>query len=305
LTVSVIVPTFNGAHKLSRILDAILVQTFQPDEILVVVDGSTDNSLDILATFQSILPTLRIVVQENAGRASVRNRGASEAKGDLLIFFDDDMCPAPDCVASHVSHQLANPSTLLTGAAIDRGNDTDFQRYRSMLSRKWTSSLMHKQGHPLGKDSLFLMAANFSSSKSLFCQLGGFDARLNDAEDFDLAVRASEAGVSLYYKHDAFAYHEDKVTGASYIKRLRQYRLAHEFLRELEPQRYISVSLNRPQMPTGMKALFFRFFARTFWVKWLDQDKLKKFIPRPIRYKLYGYIITANGVYFPKVDFLS
>jgi GT2 family glycosyltransferase len=165
--------------------------------------------------------------------------------------------------------------------------------------------MQEKQGRPLQLDSIFLTAANFSIHQSLFWQLGGFDSRLTDAEDFDLAVRAHEAGISLYYNHDAFAFHEDMLTGNSYIKRLRQYREAHERLWQLEPERYASIRLNRPHIPKGVKALYFRFFAQPFWVKWLDQERLKKIIPRVVRYKLYDFIITANGVYFPRVVSLS
>jgi GT2 family glycosyltransferase len=145
------------------------------------------------------------------------------------------------------------------------------------------------------------MAANFSMPKSLFWHLGGFDTRLTDAEDFDLAVRAYEAGIALYYNHNAFSYHVDMITGTSYIKRLRQYRAAHERLRLLEPQRYATITIHRPEAIKGIKKLFFKLFAQHFWVKWLDQDALKKFIPMQIRYKLYDYIITANGVYFPTI----
>lgn len=267
----------------------------------MVIDGSTDNTLEVLSKFSALLPNLRIIEQENSGRASVRNRGAREATGDLLLFFDDDMRPNSDCLSFHVAHHEAYPESISTGAQIDNCNKTDIQRFKSILTWRWTSQLLKMQGRPLMKESIFLTAANFSIPRSLFWKLGGFDERLTDAEDFDLAVRASDAGISLYYNHDAFAYHEDKVTGASYIKRLRQYRLAHEQLRQLEPQRYSSIPLNRPKMPTGVKFLFFRFFARTCWVKWLDLDTLKKLIPRWIRYRLYDYIITANGVYFPAV----
>ena len=299
-TISIIIPTYNGAHKLPALINSLTAQTILPDEIIVVVDGSTDNTLEVLSAFQHISPNLRIIVQGNAGRSAVRNRGASEAKGDLLVFLDDDMLPQPECLATHVTHHQAIQSSILTGSQIDSHNDTDFQRFKVILSQRWSSQLNKIKGRPLQNKSIFLSAANFSIPSSLFRELGGFDPRLTDAEDFDLAVRASEAGVPLYYNHDALAYHEDKITGTSYIKRLRQYRKAHELLRKIEADRYASISLHRPVEPSGMKALFFRFFAQRFWVKWLDQEGLKVIIPKLIRYKLYDYIITANGVFYPR-----
>lgn len=300
MSISVIIPTFNGLHKLPRLLNALFNQTLKPNEILVIIDGSTDNTFEVLSKLQINNPVIRLIPQENKGRAAVRNRGANEANGPLLIFFDDDMVPEHNCIQAHVLHHAERRDTILAGAQIDNCSDSDFQLYKSYLSKKWELPLLAKVGKPLEKDSLFLTAANFSVDKSTFWQLGGFDERLRDAEDFDLAIRAFESGIPVYYNNKALAYHHDEVTARSYIQRLRQYRKAHEYLRELEKARYASVKLHQPEAPNGLKAIFFRLFARRFWIHWIDKGLLQGWIPRALRYKLYDYIITANGVYFPK-----
>jgi GT2 family glycosyltransferase len=189
---------------------------------------------------------------------------------------------------------------LLSGAQIDKEGGGDIQRYKAMLSRKWSEPLRSKQGRPLKKEEVFLTAANFSVPRKLFYELNGFDENLTDAEDFDLAVRANAAGIPVYYDHRAFALHEDPVTGQSYIKRQRQYRAAHKELFNRFPSRYVSFRDHTPKEPKGLKKAFFRFFCSPFWIKWLDKRSGKKLLPKKLRYKLYDWIITANGVYYPE-----
>ena len=90
---SIIIPTFNGASRIGNCLDSLVKQTTGRDvEILVVDDGSTDNTANVVRSYSSV----RIISQANAGPASARNRGAIEARGNILLFTDDDCVPMPD-----------------------------------------------------------------------------------------------------------------------------------------------------------------------------------------------------------------
>lgn len=85
--VSCIVPVWNGERYLREALDSILAQTRPPDEIVVVDDGSTDGSAEIIRSCGS---RVRCVFQPNAGAAAARNRGVAAARGELLCFLDQD-----------------------------------------------------------------------------------------------------------------------------------------------------------------------------------------------------------------------
>src|ERR1700692_3371787 len=90
MSVSIIIPTFNGASRIGNCLDALLNQTAGRDaEILVVNDGSTDNTADFVARYSDV----RLITQSNAGPAAARNRGAQEARGTIILFTDDDCVP--------------------------------------------------------------------------------------------------------------------------------------------------------------------------------------------------------------------
>jgi glycosyltransferase involved in cell wall biosynthesis len=86
-TVSVIITTYNRAHLVTRAVDSLLSQTRIPDEILVVVDGSTDHTIEVL---QQYTAPVRVVTQENKDRSAARNHGLRLTQTDLITFLDDD-----------------------------------------------------------------------------------------------------------------------------------------------------------------------------------------------------------------------
>lgn len=299
--VSVIIPTYNGAKKLPQIIQAILSQTVTPQEVIIVVDGSTDGTKEVLA--EASLPNhFRVIFRKNGGRAAVRNTGADVAKSELLVFFDDDMLPEKNCVETHINHHQTHLKSILTGAQIDRlpSTATDFQKFKAYLAQRWASPL-HLLDQPLPKEKPFITAANFSIPRDLFFALGGFDERLCDAEDFDLAVRASMANVDLYYDYNAFAWHLDRVDALGYLKRMRQYRKANASLLQLKPELFENKASELGPTPTGLKCIFFKAFANKFWVKWFATNSAVRniLLPRFIRFKIYDWILTANSVYFP------
>jgi glycosyltransferase involved in cell wall biosynthesis len=299
MDVSVIIPTYNGAHKLPGIIAALKSQSFKLLEVVVVVDGSTDNTIEVLEALQADLPILKIVTQENRGRGVVRNTGAEHAQGDLLVLFDDDMHPLRDCVEKHVQHHQAHPGSVLTGGVGEPadGNSPDILKYKSYLSKKWDGQLKTEKGRLL-KGSIFVNAANCSISKNDFVSLGGFDCRLNDAEDFDFAVRAFKAGVPLYFRRDVFAWHNEVITCRKYIKRQRQYTQANKKLIQLKPWLETDQFMIPTKKPIGWRKLVFQLFLNKMWIKAVDSH-LFSFLPQAIRFKLYDLIITANGVFYP------
>src|SRR5689334_18648366 len=99
LSVSVIIPTYNRAAFIKQAIDSALNQTRVPDEIIVVDDGSTDNTAGILARYDH---PVRVIRQENSGRSAARNLGIRESRGDLIVFLDSDDLLTPASIASRV-----------------------------------------------------------------------------------------------------------------------------------------------------------------------------------------------------------
>ncbi len=125
-TVSVIIPTFNRAGSLPEALETVLSQVPFPDEIIVVDDGSQDNTQEVLASYKGLI---KVVYQENAGAAAARNTGMKMASGDWLAFLDSDDLWTPNRMASlHRDLEVADAGVIahtgdlqMTGAGYDVG----------------------------------------------------------------------------------------------------------------------------------------------------------------------------------------
>ncbi|MFD1194713.1 glycosyltransferase family 2 protein [Seohaeicola saemankumensis] len=122
---SIVVPAFNVQNTLAETLDALLNQTYPDFEIIVVDDGSTDATADLLQTFCHD-PRLCVLRQANRGLAGARNSGIAAARGQVIGFCDADDTWAPEKLAAHVAHLDANPAVGISysGSALidDAGN---------------------------------------------------------------------------------------------------------------------------------------------------------------------------------------
>ena len=90
MTISIVIPVYNSEKYLPEAIESCICQTYKDIEIVLVDDGSTDNSLSICKEYQNKDKRIKVISQENGGVSSARNRGIDEATGDLLFFLDSD-----------------------------------------------------------------------------------------------------------------------------------------------------------------------------------------------------------------------
>ena len=88
--ISIIVPIYNTENYLRRCIDSILTQSFENFELILVNDGSTDNSRKIIDEYKSKDKRIKVILKENGGQGSARNRGINMAKGKYIMFCDSD-----------------------------------------------------------------------------------------------------------------------------------------------------------------------------------------------------------------------
>lgn len=302
MKISVIIPTYNGKERLLRCLEALKQQSRLPDEVIVSIDGSTDATAEALAHWNAAGLPLQWIEAPNGGRAVARNRGARMAQGELLIFLDDDVRLIPQGIAMHEAHHRRFENSILAGACLEEEAllRTDMHRYKGYLSRLWLKPLVAYATQPMPAGKVFLAAANMSVPRQVFEQLGGFDERLRDAEDYDLGVRAVQAGVPVYFNYELIAWHDDFITCASYIRRIREYHAAQEQLQRLKPGLHArNPYAYRPAR--GWRRLVYRFFSHPVWVQWIDREVFwVRRLPRALRYRLYDWVIMAQAVHFPE-----
>lgn len=180
--VSVIVPLFNGRRFIAEALASATRQTHPRVELVVVDDGSTDDGVDIARTFD-----VRLVRQPNAGVAAARNRGVDEARGDLVVFLDQDDRLLEGAIEAG-----------LRALAADRAARWAVGRYRSIDAEGRPRPMVVQ---PMGALDYLTMLRGQSRSggpparalfpRALVLAIGGFDARHAPADDYDLFLRAA------------------------------------------------------------------------------------------------------------------
>lgn len=297
---SIIIITFNGTHKIPRLLRSIEGLSNNDFEVIIVDDGSDDNPQKVVEALHLNF-NYRLIRQVNAGRASAKNKGASLALQELLWFIDDDMRVEPETLTQHSMHHTNHPGSICVGSQLEDESlmVTDIQRYKCHISNGWKNQI-EAAHNPLGVNDLYMTSANVSISASLFNKIGGFDERLRDAEDLDLVYRAYEQGVSVFYNKNAVGYHMDLITCRSYIIRNRQYMIGYDILRKLKPH-YMEINKRMHiSTPVGLRRWLLGFFGWSCWVWMIDHFNVFLMIPFKIRFRFYEMVIFSLGRVFPQ-----
>lgn len=200
---SIIIPTYNRVDKLQRCLLALSSQTYPMAdlEVIVVVDGSTDNTLGMLAGLKTPFG-MRVIQQPNSGQPAALNRGAAEAAGRVCIFLDDDITVAPCFVAEHLSlHHIRDRVVGIGQLTLTLSPNADwFARGFAQSWRDHYSQLNHGTHQPDWDDCY---GGNMSVSHAAFLAVGGNITDLRRAYDVELAYRLKQYGCSFEYLPEA------------------------------------------------------------------------------------------------------
>lgn len=203
--ISVIIPTRNQPAKLTATLSCLQVQTLATtDYEIIVVDDGSDPPVRIPTPPDG--PRCTLVRCNWIGRSAARNRGATLAQGELLIFLDDDMSVSGDFLSAHWQAHQEWPDALLVGAVRlpDEALRRPFGRFRQQLERQ---AIPRRRGPTATAN--FCTAANMAVSRARFQALGGFNPALHSSEDQDFALRHTARGGQIVYVPEADAVHRD------------------------------------------------------------------------------------------------
>ena len=193
-SISIIIPTYNRSHIVQGAIQSVLEQTSDKWELIIVDDGSTDNTLEALAKFARD-PRIRILRQEHLGPSAARNFGANHANGSYLIFLDSD-------------------DTLRKGL-IKSLIDSDYQNY-DIISWKVLRIYQDKKSvwKPEKLEKLYnnikasFLAGSVCFKKEIFEQVDGYDSNLWFGENYELGMRVARidllkilnlSGIFLHY----------------------------------------------------------------------------------------------------------
>lgn len=212
-SISVIIPAYNSARFIEDAINSVFDQTVKPDEIIVVDDGSTDETESVVKAMEG---DIHYIYQENAGSAKARNTGLEMARGNLISFLDADDVWIKNKTEMQLNLLRENPENdiiigLLYRVPIEKtgeivGKNIEGGEHATSLG----SSLMRKE---------------------VFEKVGNFDEELRMSQDVDLFFRILEAGikvlghndvVQLYRRHDQNITLDEKSSKMYHLKVFRK-----------------------------------------------------------------------------------
>lgn len=299
INTSIIIVTFNRLEKLKNVLASIELQEVDALEVVVVVDGSTDETLKFLDSYTPDRFTLRVISHSNRGRSISRNSGAKIAQGETIIFFDDDMILQKGCVASHIVYHQLNKNCICVGTQEENPAKiiNDFDQFRFEITKMWEYDILNKKKI---QNDIYLTAANFSIPKKLFFKLNGFNRGAEVVEDFDLGIRASSLGVTVNYNELAKAYHDNQIDAVTYVKKQIEYYESFCKLANIHSDAAKHYKALRPYSPNLFKRIVYFLTAHQFLIHLIDKNIFVLFIPKSIRFKLYDHLIIGLSKVYPK-----
>jgi GT2 family glycosyltransferase len=208
---SIVVPVHNNAALTAACLDAVLSGSGPVCEVVVVDDASTDSTPEVLARYGDSIAVVRL--RENAGYAGACNEGAAAARGELLVFLNNDTVPRGGWAEALAAYAAEHPAAAAIGAKLLYPTGA-VQHAGVVIGQDGYPHNLYAglpADHPAVNRSRRLQAVTGACMlvrRDAFEQIGGFDTGfLNSLEDVDLCLRIAEAGGEVHYCHEAVVTH--------------------------------------------------------------------------------------------------
>lgn len=213
--ISVIIPTYNRVRYLKRAMDSVIDQTLQPDELIIVDDGSMDNTSEVVEHVAHRAKfSVQLLQQENKGASAARNLGIAHARGDILCFLDSDDWWDKKKIELQLEKLVKNPDTIIAHT-------------REIWFRNGVQ-VNQKKKHTPGNGYIFSSClkmcvvgmSTVMAKRELFENYGLFDESLPCCEDYDLWLRVARERPFLLVDHALTLKEGGRVDQLSRIYRL-------------------------------------------------------------------------------------
>lgn len=215
---SIIIPVYNRPEEVVELLDSLTMQSLHNEmEVIVIEDGSTITCEREIEPYMSQLD-LKYFKQENMGPGGARNRGAKEAVGEYLIFFDSDCVLPSDYLQRAMDHLRRDPLGCFGGP--DKAHKF-FSRTQKAISYSMTSFLTTGgiRGASVKIDKFYPRSFNLGVLKQIFDEVGGF-SDMRYGEDIDFSMKVYEYGHRIGLISETFVYHKRRTTFKSFFKQV-------------------------------------------------------------------------------------
>jgi len=207
--ISVIIPVYNGEKTISKCIESLLNQAKKPEEIIVVDDGSTDKTRDMVRKFRGVV----LLEQEHKGPAAARNLGAKKAQGDILLFTDADCSADENWIL-----EMAKPfeKKEITGV---QGR---YKTHQKGVMARFVQLEIEDRYDRMRKRRFIDFIGSYSAGyrKREFMQFGGFDESFPTAsgEDPELSFKLAKTGHKMVFNDNAVVYHNHVDSLSAYLR---------------------------------------------------------------------------------------
>jgi len=193
-TISVITPCYNREKFIGQAVESVLAQTFPDFELIIVDDGSVDNSRDVVRKY--VDDRVQLIVQENRGPSEARNAGLRSSRGKWVKFLDSDDLMEPDCLRQQMENIGVSPPNsvvLGTAASLDEvGNVLRIEKYNILGSRAGAEVKLRVLVSGCGNGQFYIFPRTAS------VDVGGFNPNVTVYEDCDLIFLIFEHGYRFF-----------------------------------------------------------------------------------------------------------
>lgn len=202
--ISIIIPTFNRRDYITTALDSVLKQTYEDHEIIVVDDGSTDDTKDVLKPYQD---NIRYFYQDNSGIPTTRNRGIREARGDYIAFLDSDDYWLPEKLERQIECFSKNPHYGMVATRCSSIRPDGRLREKNRPGKSgWVLIDLFKAN--------FIRTSSAMIKKECLDTVGVFDESLPECEEYDLWLRIAKQ-YPVGFINDPLSVYTDNPEGVS------------------------------------------------------------------------------------------
>ena len=258
---SIIIPALNEAENLSRNLPQVCVQLRATDELIVVDNGSTDETVAIAQNYSA-----DVVREPVRGRSQARNAGIKRSRGEIVVFLDADCFPDQDWLSHLIAGFEDTRVGCVAGEITVSHGDNGLGRY---LSQKGHLTQEVNFQHPFLP---FGGSANVAFRRSVLEKIGGFDENLFSGHDADLCWRMQlETDLKIIRAPDAIVYHSQTLTPKEVIRQKRRHGHGAVLLFK-KYQRY------REHERRPVKQVYWEYYsilsraARSIWRKTFNEE---------------------------------
>lgn len=204
--VSVVIPCFNQAHFLAEAIESVLQQSWPFLEVIVVDDGSTDDTRIVAATFNKV----KYIYQENQGVSRARNAGIKNSKGQYLIFLDADDWLYPEAIVNNFQYLLKNPDLAFVSGAydfVDANRQLINETYNPIAGDHYIKLL---EGNYIGSPAAVMYQRWVFNDKS-------FDFTVDACADYDLYLQITRDHPVVHQTNKVAAYRKHNFNMSSNI----------------------------------------------------------------------------------------